>query len=197
MLENKFILDACCSVKAMWYNKNHPNAVYIDIRKEPSGFLGHGRKEQLNPDYVMDFRKMDFPDKSFKLVVFEPPHLKSLGKNSYFRKKFGCLVAETWQDDLKKGFSECWRVLDDYGTLVFKWSDSEIPFKKVLELIPHKPLFYNTSNNKATSVTKWFCFMKIQNKPEVDRCLPLDDKQEGGNGIPPTPKGMGIQPTIL
>jgi len=107
------------------------------------------------------------------------------------------LVAETWQDDLKKGFSECWRVLEDYGTLIFKWSDSEIPFKKVLALIEHQPLFYNTSNNKATSVTKWFCFMKIPNKPEVNKCLPLDDKQEGGNGIPPTNKLVGILPKRL
>lgn len=162
-LKNKFILDACCSVKAMWYDKNHPNAVYIDIREEPNGFMGYGRKEGIHPDCIMDFRKMEFPDNSFKLIVFEPPHLSKLGKTSLFRKKFGCLNAETWQSDLKRGFAECWRVLDDYGTLIFKWSDSEIPFQKVLALIEHRPLFYNTTNYKATSVTKWFCFMKIPN----------------------------------
>ena len=167
-LKNKFILDACCSVKAMWYNKKHPNVVYIDIRKEPAGFLGYGRKEELNQDFIMDFRKMDFPDKAFKLVVFDPPHLSKLGKTSLFRNKFGCLNPETWQNDLKKGFKECWRVLDNYGTLVFKWSNSEIPFKKVLSLIEEKPLFYNTTNYKSTSVTKWFCFMKI----------PKEDKEE-------------------
>lgn len=161
MKDKKLILDACCSVKAMWYNKNHPNTIYIDNRKESKGFLGPKRKEELNPTFIMDFRKMDFEDKSFKLVVFDPPHLRSLGKNSMFRKRYGCLVAETWQCDLKKGFNECWRVLDDYGTLIFKWSDSEIPFKEVLKLIEHEPLFYNTTNYKATSVTKWFCFMKI------------------------------------
>jgi hypothetical protein len=160
-LKDKYILDACCSVKAMWYNKNHPNAVYIDIREEPDGFIGYGRKEGIHPDYIMDFRKMEFPDKSFKLVVFEPPHLSELGKTSMFRKRFGCLNAETWQADLKMAFNECWRVLEDYGILVFKWSNSEIPFKKVLKLAPAEPLFYNITNNKATSVTKWFCFMKI------------------------------------
>ena len=160
-LKNKFILDACCSVKAMWYNKQHPNVVYIDIREEPNGFMGYGRKEGIHPGYIMDFRKMDFPDKSFKLVVFEPPHLSKLGKTSLCRKKFGCLNAETWQSDLKRGFAECWRVLDDYGNLIFKWSDSEIPFQKVLNLIKENPLFYNTTNYKATSKTKWFCFMKI------------------------------------
>lgn len=160
-MKNKFILDACCSVKAMWYNKNHPNVVYIDIRKELPGFVKQRPNQKVNPDFVMDFRKMDFLDKSFKLVVFEPPHLKSLGETSLFRKKFGCLNAETWQGDLKQGFKECWRVLEDYGVLIFKWSDSEIPFNKVLRLIPHNPLFYNTTNYKATFVTKWFCFMKI------------------------------------
>lgn len=160
-LKNKYILDACCSVRAMWYNKHHPNAVYIDIRKEPSGFLGYGRKEELNPDYVMDFTDMSFKDKSFKLVVFEPPHLSTLGKTSYFRRKFGALNPDTWKIDLKQGFDECWRVLDDYGVLVFKWSNFEIKFKEVLNVIEKEPLFYNTSNNKATSVTKWFCFMKI------------------------------------
>lgn len=165
MNDGKVILDACCGPKAMWYNKNHPNAIYIDIRKEET--LGpHRPNQNVMPDYVMDFRQMEFPDKSFKLVVFEPPHLMSLGENSFFRKKFGCLNAETWQDDLKKGFSECWRVLEDYGTLVFKWSDNEIAFQEVLKLIPHEPLFYNTTNYKATSITKWFCFMKI---PEEKR----------------------------
>ena len=161
MLDNKFILDACCSVKAMWYNKNHPNAVYIDIRKEPSGFLGHGRKEQLNPDYVMDFRKMDFPDKSFKLVVFDPPHL--IGKEDSCRmiKQYGCLSKETWQDDIKRGFDECWRCLDDYGILVFKWSDSSVKRKEVLETIGKTPLFGHPNGSKIP--THWFCFMKIPN----------------------------------
>jgi len=31
----------------------------------------------------------------------------------------------------------------------------------------------------------------------IVRCLPLDDKQEGGNGIPPTNKLVGILPKRL
>ena len=34
-------------------------------------------------------------------------------------------------------------------------------------------------------------------KPEVNGCSPLDDKKEGGNGIPPTNKLVGILPKIL
>ena len=162
-LSKKFILDACCGVKYMWYNKNHPNVIYNDIRQEEKGFIPFNNTKNLsvNPDVIMDFRKLDFPDKSFKLVVFEPPHLSSLGKNSKFRKIYGALDKETWKEDIRKGFEECLRVLDDYGILEFKWSDYEIKFKEVLALFSIQPLFGNTTNYKATSKTKWFCFMKI------------------------------------
>jgi len=159
--KDKLILDACCGGKMMWNNKNHPNAVYIDIRKESKGHIYQVQNHEVSPDYIMDFRTLEFPDASFKLVVFEPPHLTTLGETSLFRKKFGCLNAMTWQKDLKCGFNECWRVLEDYGTLIFKWSDNEIPFKDVLKLGPCEPLFQNITNSSNTSNTMWFCFMKI------------------------------------
>lgn len=30
MENNKFILDACCGPKHMWFNKNHPNVISGD-----------------------------------------------------------------------------------------------------------------------------------------------------------------------
>lgn len=163
VVDDKYILDACCSVRGMWLNKNHPNVVYIDIRKEQKGFIDHKatKNYEINPDYIMDFRDMTFEDKAFKLVVFDPPHLSTLSETSIFAKKFGCLNAMSWQADIKAGFNECWRVLEDYGTLIFKWSDVEISYKEVLKLAPTAPLFYNITNSSNTSKTMWFCFMKI------------------------------------
>ncbi len=167
MNNNKFILDACCGGRMMWFDKKHPNAVYIDERIADKGHIqkGFNPNHEVRPDIIMDFRKMDFSDKSFKLVVFDPPHLTSLSKTSIMRKKFGCLNAETWQSDLQRGFSECWRVLEDYGVLVFKWNDIEISYKKVLSLIKVSPLFMNiTAGQKALKDKNrsfWFCFMKI------------------------------------
>jgi len=37
----------------------------------------------------------------------------------------------------------------------------------------------------------------MMHKPEVDSSQPLDVKQEGGNGVPPTAKPVGIPPKIL
>jgi len=40
------------------------------------------------------------------------------------------------------------------------------------------------------------CFKELLNKPEVNKpSLSQENKKE--DGFPPTPKGMGIQPTIL
>ncbi len=60
----------------------------------------------MNPDVEMDFTNMQFVDETFKMVVFDPPHLNKLGENSWMAKKYGVLNP-TWQDDIKKGFDEC------------------------------------------------------------------------------------------
>ena len=166
-LNDKFILDACCGPREMWFDKEHPNTVYIDQRREEKGFSKHRKNLKVQPDIIADFRSMPFEEKKFKLVVFDPPHSKTFGETSEMRKKYGVLNKETWPYDLSKGFKECWRVLEDYGVLIFKWNDNEIKFKEVLNLFPVRPLFGNTSNNRKSSTTKWFTFMKIPTKSEV------------------------------
>lgn len=71
--KNKIILDACCGGRMFWFDKNNPLTVFQDIRKEE--FIAcDGRKIAVNPDIIGDFRNMQYPDSSFKLVVFDPPH---------------------------------------------------------------------------------------------------------------------------
>jgi hypothetical protein len=159
---NKFILDACCGGRMMWFNKKHQNAYYIDIRSEKPGFEKWRNKFSVKPDEIMDFRQLKFDDKVFKLVVWDPPHLKRLGETSIMRKKYGVLNNSTWEWDLSKGFKECWRVLEDYGILIFKWNKEEISQERVLSLFSVQPLFGHTTGSK--SKTMWFCFMKIPEK---------------------------------
>jgi hypothetical protein len=32
-MKDKFILDACCGCRMFWFNKKHPNAIFIDRRE--------------------------------------------------------------------------------------------------------------------------------------------------------------------
>lgn len=145
-----------------WFNKQHPNALYLDIRREEDFVVrgNHGvdnRHKSILPDTVMDFRKLDLPDNSYSLVVFDPPHLFA-GRKSYFAQIYGRLE-DTWQEDLRKGFSECFRVLKPNGVLVFKWNESDIPLREILALTPVEPLFGHRSG-KAQK-THWVTFMKL------------------------------------
>ncbi len=165
-MKNKFILDVTCGGRTIWFDKKHPNTLYVDNRKEEKGFIKDRLDFEVNPDQIMDFRDLKFKDKSFKLVIFDPPHLKSLSKKSWIYKKYGSLDPKSWKSDINKGFSECYRVLEDYGTLIIKWSTSadinrtrDISVSQLLEILPVKPLFGHTSGSKSN--TMWICFMKI------------------------------------
>lgn len=154
---DKLILDVACGSKMFWFDKNNENTIYMDNR-ELEDELCDGRKLIIKPDIIGDFRSIPFPDKSFKLVVFDPPHLIKVGKNSWLAKKYG-MLEETWKDDIKKGFNECMRVLDDYGILIFKWNEQQIKLREILDAIDYKPLF---GNRRAK--THWLCFMKLEVK---------------------------------
>jgi len=167
-MNNKFILDACCGPKMMWFNKNHPNVLYIDKRREKPGFIDNRPKREINPDLIQDFTNLKFKDNSFKLVVWDPPHLKGKNMTSRITKCYGLLHPETWQRDLKRGFKEIWRVLEDYGVLIFKWGDRDFKVKEVLRLFNKMPLFGTKTTKQKNSLTRWFCFMKI---PKVKKEL--------------------------
>ena len=156
----KKILDACCGSRMFWFDREHENVLFMDNR-ELEDILCDGRKLEIKPDIIGDFRKMVFPDESFQLVVFDPPHLIRAGEKSWIAKKYGKLNPETWQEDFRKGFSECFRVLKNDGILIFKWNEDQIKLGEILKLSEYKPLFGN-----RRSKTHWIVFMKIKKKDE-------------------------------
>lgn len=149
----KKILDACCGSRMFWFNKNHPDAVYMDNRQLQTT-LCDGRVLNVKPDIVADFRDMPFDDESFYLVVFDPPHLVRAGDDSWIAQKYGKLD-DLWPYDIHQGFNECMRVLKPNGTLIFKWNEDQIPLSEVLQAIGKEPLFGN-----RRSKTHWLVFMK-------------------------------------
>jgi 23S rRNA G2069 N7-methylase RlmK/C1962 C5-methylase RlmI len=85
---------------------------------------------------------LPFEDESFSIVVFDPPHIKTNGENSWMAKKYGKLTKD-WESVIQKGFDECFRVLKKDGTLIFKWNETEIKLRQILPLSPIPPLFGN------------------------------------------------------
>ena len=168
----KFILDATAGYRMMWFNKQHPNTIYLDERPE------------CEPDIIGDFRELkQFKNETFNLIIFDPPHIiESSQTASNIIRDYGCLQKETWPSLIKDGARELWRLLKPMGVLLFKWSNQYIPSNQVIKLFPEKPLIYQISANKdkyskrkvgarnriKNIQTLWFCFMKIPEENKKD-----------------------------
>ena len=150
-------LDVCCGGRQFWYDKADSRALFIDNRTVETT-LCDGRSFRVSPDMIADFRDLPFDNDSFPLVVFDPPHLRQAGDGSWLAAKYGVL-GKNWQDDLRKGFAECFRVLMPLGTLVFKWSETHVLLSDVLALTPEKPLFGNRRGK-----TIWIVFQKAEGR---------------------------------
>lgn len=153
----KLILDACCGSKMFWFDKQNPNVEFCDKRVVARHEYYSKRYIEISPDTVCDFTALPFEDKAFKLVVFDPPHLTWAGETSWMALKYGCLEQD-WPQMIRDGFRECLRVLDDYGTLIFKWSEVQIPLREVLGAIGAEPLFGHRSGKHNN--THWMAFMR-------------------------------------
>lgn len=157
------ILDPCCGSRMMWANRQNPDVIFGDIRNETITVTdrSHGNPDgtrtlMIEPDVLLDFRDLPYPDGQFRLVVFDPPHLVRAGAKSWLAAKYGKL-SDNWRDDIRRGFAECLRVLEPGGILVFKWNETQVKVGEVLALCPIKPLFGHISGRKG--LTHWLVFM--------------------------------------
>ena len=167
-LTGKKILDVTYGDRTIWFQKDCTSAVYCDKRREEwEGDFGKtlradGKKKHrhlvIDPDVQCDFTKLPFPDNSFALVVFDPPHVKNLTEASWLRKSYGTLE-DGWEQMIHDGFAECMRVLKHDGVLIFKWSDIQISTREVITAIGQEPLFGHRSGKKMN--THWMCYMKL------------------------------------
>ena len=169
MIDNKPILDACCGSRMFWFNREHPDVLFVDNREVHCEAIWKSTKGNatrycsVHPDVVADFRQLPFRSGAFWHVVFDPPHLLKVGDTAWMAKKYGKLPPE-WEQYLRDGFAECWRVLRPYGTLIFKWCEYDIPVKDVIAAIGRAPLYGHKSGKQ--SKTHWLAFVKIPGEDE-------------------------------
>jgi len=159
------VLDVCCGSRMFWFDPNDSRCLFVDKRKgtwvvDQGNPATKGRKPiVVDPDVQADFTNLPFPDNTFSLVVFDPPHVLRKTNNllGIITKTYGVLSGD-WEGMLSQGFRECFRVLKPTGVLVFKWGECSIPLAKILSLTPEKPLFGHRSGKKMG--THWVCFLK-------------------------------------
>ncbi len=175
-MSEKQVIDVCCGGKMFWFDKQNPIVEFCDKRSEQH-ILCDGRYFEVKPDTVCDFTNLPFSDGQFNLVVFDPPHLlRNTGRSKYATNgslndkesptgyqhiKYGALYSD-WKDMISKGFKECFRVVKKGGIVIFKWNETDIKVREILELTEEVPLFGHKSGKRSN--THWICFMKTDDK---------------------------------
>lgn len=148
----------------MYFDPTDQRVLFGDIRHETVVVTDNSPRNRsgvralhIHPDVRLDFRTLPFADESFPLVVFDPPHLVQAGPRSWLAARYGKLGAD-WREDLRRGFSEAFRVLRAEGTLIFKWNECQVPLREVLACTDQAPLFGHRSGKR--SLTHWLTFLK-------------------------------------
>ncbi|WP_368647903.1 class I SAM-dependent methyltransferase [Castellaniella ginsengisoli] len=147
----------------MWFDPQDQRCLFGDMRDESIVVTDRTHRDDgsravhIHPDMRMDFRALPFPDEQFALVAFDPPHLVRAGRRSWMAAKYGKLGAD-WQDDMRQGFAECFRVLRTHGVLIFKWNETQVPLRDILAYTPERPLFGHRVGR--LNRTHWMTFLK-------------------------------------
>lgn len=125
------ILDLSAGRRAIWFDKKHPLALYLDKRAE------------VNPDIVCDTRRIPKKvGKGFDLVVWDPPHV-NCGARSNMSKAYGHHTTAEILDIVEKTSSEAHRVSKPNALLALKWNTHDISLKRIFNLMPNwEPLFW-------------------------------------------------------
>lgn len=169
------ILDATCGNRSMWYQKNHPFATYLDIRREvlhtvtePGRKLRGARTVAIKPEIVADFRNTPFEDDHFDLVLFDPPHLIYNGerKQSQMVIRYGMLRTSEYRRVIREGAAELFRVLKPNGILVLKWCEVDRTLAEILGLFPYRPLFGTRTGQRNN--THWVLFLKHRREATLE-----------------------------
>lgn len=141
------ILDMSAGPRAIWWEKNHPNTVYLDI-----GFNRideHGTTIK-NPDIVADTRAMPFRNGTFDLIVYDPPHCK-FNRNSQMGLRYGNYykTVDELRSAIRGSVMEANRVAKESCVMAFKWNNHDISFSKIFGIMYSywRVMFGDTSND--------------------------------------------------
>lgn len=168
------VLDVSAGNRAIWFDKQHPDAIYIDIRPE------------VKPDFVADSRMLPAEiGEGFDLVVWDPPH-KNNGPNFGMARSYGCFSHEHIRSTIANTAKETHRVCRENAVMAFKWNDHSIKLTTIVGLLsPYwEPLFgHGISHQQRSSGTSW---VMLRRRDAFNPPSPVaDTRRTDSAGFPP------------
>lgn len=138
------ILDLSAGNRAMWFDKDYRDTLFIDIRP------------QVSPTIVADSRELP-PEvgNGYSLVVFDPPH-DNFGANSRMTEVYGHHTWDEIRDTVRRTAAEAHRVTQPDALMAFKWNTHTHKLGTILNLIVEywEPLVANLTSSKRRHLTR-------------------------------------------
>lgn len=144
------ILDLSAGNRAVWFDKNHPLAIYLD------------KRESVKPTIVCDTTAIpkEVGD-GFNLIVFDPPH-KNCGPNSNMSKSYGHHTTAEILRTIEGSGKEAHRVSAENALMALKWNTGDIKLERVFKLLPQwEPLFGHLTKDGPRSQTYWVMLRRL------------------------------------
>lgn len=144
------ILDLSAGNRAVWFNKNHPLAIYLD------------KREEVNPTIVCDTRNIpESVGSGFNLICFDPPHCNT-GRNSDMSKRYGYHTTAEILDTIEKTGVEAHRISAPNALMALKWNNHDIRLDRVFKLLTNwEPLFGHLTKDGPSSQTYWIMLRRL------------------------------------
>lgn len=142
------ILDLSAGNRAIWFNKAHPLATYVD------------KRSSVDPDVVCDTRKK-IPGSGYNLICWDPPHM-NCGPKSNMSKVYGHHTTKEILDTIKKTGSRVWKKSAPHALMALKWNNHDIKLERIFELLPQwEPLFGHLTKDGPRSQTYWVMLRRV------------------------------------
>ncbi len=144
------ILDLSAGNRAIWYNKSHPLATYLD------------KRESVQPDIVCNTNEIpDSVGSGFNLIVWDPPHM-NCGRNSNMSKQYGYHTTKEILDTIDLTGKEAHRISAPNALMALKWNNHDIKLQRVFDLLTQwQPLFGHLTKDGPRSQTYWTLLLRM------------------------------------
>lgn len=143
------ILDLTAGNRAIWFNKKHPLATYLDKRPE------------VDPDIVCDTTK-EIPGSGYNLICYDPPHV-NCGPNSNMSRVYGYHTTAEILESIEKTGSMAHAASATDCLMALKWNNHDISLYRIFNILKNwEPLFGHLTKDGPRSQTYWVIFRRLE-----------------------------------
>ena len=144
------ILDLTAGNRAIWFQKDHPLATFLD------------RRPEVKPTFVCDTTEIpDAVGGGYDLIVYDPPHM-NVGPNSHMAKRYSHRTTFQILEDIAGSGREAHRVTRPGALMALKWNTHDIRLQRVFKLLGDwEPLFGHLTKNGPHSQTYWVMLRRL------------------------------------